>query len=115
MLVGDVRWATTGFGSSWKLSGGSQWSVGPTNVSKKLQVWRATRRSSFVSAGASGTSAVGGDWLTQYPTSGARNQASRNGAATGRAAGFTSPTISASAMAPAGDGHMVRQKFRRSV
>ena len=28
MLVGDVRWATTGSGSSWKLSGGSPWSSG---------------------------------------------------------------------------------------
>ena len=26
MLVGEVRWATTGSGSSWKLSGGSAWS-----------------------------------------------------------------------------------------
>jgi hypothetical protein len=42
MLVGDVRWATTGFGASWKLSGGSMWSSGVTNVSKKRQVRRAT-------------------------------------------------------------------------
>ena len=28
MLVGEVRWATTGSGSSWKLSGGSPWSSG---------------------------------------------------------------------------------------
>ena len=32
MLVGEVRWATTGLGSSWKLSGGRAWSSGPTNV-----------------------------------------------------------------------------------
>ena len=38
MLVGEVRCATTGFGSSWKLSGGSAWSSGATNVSKKRQV-----------------------------------------------------------------------------
>ena len=33
MLVGDVRWAMTPPGSSWKLSGGSQWSSGPTKLS----------------------------------------------------------------------------------
>ena len=26
MFVGDVRWATVGSGSSWKLSGGRPWS-----------------------------------------------------------------------------------------
>ena len=31
-------------GTSWKLSGGSQWSSSPTNVSKNRQVLRATRR-----------------------------------------------------------------------
>ena len=44
MLVGDVRWATTGSGSSWKLSGGRAWSSGPTKVSKNRQVRRATQR-----------------------------------------------------------------------
>ncbi len=33
-LVGEVRWASTGLGSSWKLSGGSMLSAGVTNVSK---------------------------------------------------------------------------------
>ena len=41
MLVGEVRCATTGFGSSWKLSGGSIRSSGVTKVSKKRQVLRA--------------------------------------------------------------------------
>ncbi len=50
MLVGDVRWATTGSGSSWKLSGGSAWSSGPTNVSKNRHVRRAMRRSAPASA-----------------------------------------------------------------
>ena len=45
ILVGDVRWATTGFGSSWKLSGGSMLSAAVTNVSKKRQVRRAISRS----------------------------------------------------------------------
>ena len=30
MLVGEVRWATTGCGSSWKLSGGRKLSSGST-------------------------------------------------------------------------------------
>ena len=44
MLVGEVRCATTGLGSSWKLSGGSMWSAAVTKVSKYRQVRRATRR-----------------------------------------------------------------------
>ena len=40
MFVGEVRWATTGVGSSWKLSGGRPWSSGPTNVSKNRHVRR---------------------------------------------------------------------------
>src|SRR5258706_12829994 len=44
MLVGEVRWATTGRGSSWKLSGGSQLSSAVTNVSKKRQLRRAAVR-----------------------------------------------------------------------
>ena len=37
MLVGEVRIATTGSGSSWKLSGASQWVSAVTNRSKKRQ------------------------------------------------------------------------------
>jgi hypothetical protein len=44
MFVGDVRCAILGAASSWKLSGGNQWSSGPTNVSKNLQVLRAVLR-----------------------------------------------------------------------
>src|SRR5665213_702562 len=50
MLVGDVRRATTGAGSSWKLSGGSMFSAGVTNVSKNLQVRLATMRNTVASA-----------------------------------------------------------------
>src|SRR5690606_4598636 len=56
MFVGEVRRATVPFGSSWKLSGGSHWSSGPTKVSKKAQVLLASRRSS----GTSTTSAADG-------------------------------------------------------
>ena len=44
-MVGEVRWARTGAGSSWKLSGGSMLSLGVTKVSKKRQVRRAISRS----------------------------------------------------------------------
>ena len=44
MLVGDVRCATTGCGSSWKLSGGRHGPPAPTKVSKKRQVRRADQR-----------------------------------------------------------------------
>ena len=44
MLVGDVRCATTDTGCSCTLSGGSQWSSGPTKVSKKAQVLRESLR-----------------------------------------------------------------------
>ena len=44
MFVGEVRWATSGAGSSWKLSGGRALSAGPTKVSKKRQVRRPIRR-----------------------------------------------------------------------
>ena len=40
MLVGEVRCAIRPSGTSWKLSGGSQWSASPTNVSKNSQVLR---------------------------------------------------------------------------
>ena len=55
MFVGEVRWATTGFGSSWKLSGGSAWSSDPTKVSKKRHVRRAVRRRRRSCCGDSGS------------------------------------------------------------
>ena len=44
MFVGEVREAMAGAGYSWKLSGGSQLSWGPTNSAKKRQVRRADAR-----------------------------------------------------------------------
>ena len=41
---GEVRWASAGTGSSWKLSGGSMWSAAVTKVSKYRQVRRAIIR-----------------------------------------------------------------------
>ena len=50
ILVGEVRWASTGAGSSWKLSGGSMWSAAVTKVSKNRQVRRAISRRAWASA-----------------------------------------------------------------
>ncbi len=50
ILVGEVRWASAGTGSSWKLSGGSMWSAAVTKVSKNRQVRRAISRRAWASA-----------------------------------------------------------------
>src|SRR3546814_795201 len=80
MLVGEVRCATTGFGSSWKLSGGSMLSDGVTNVSKKRQVQRAISRKSRASGSetASRRAAVG-DRLAHKASAGAVNHSSAKG------------------------------------
>src|SRR5258708_26997216 len=49
MWVGEVRCAMAPAGCSWKLSGGSQWSSGPTKVSKNAQVFRERFRRKIVS------------------------------------------------------------------
>ena len=66
MLVGDVRCATTGAGSSWKLSGGRDGRPTPTKVSKKCHVRRAVSAqdvvvSSSVSGSTSSTCIGGAD------------------------------------------------------
>ena len=87
MLVGDVRWAATDSGASWKLSGGSMLSAGVTKVSKKRHVCLAIRRRAQVSASASGRQArIRGDRLAQSATAGDTNQAMANAAATGQVA-----------------------------
>ena len=100
MLVGEVRCATTGLGSSWKLSGGSPWSSGATNVSKKSHVRRAIRRrvstSSFDSSPAGDAEA---GRLTQRATTGESSHRTRNGSAIQIALGFTAATTTAVAMA----------------
>ena len=105
MFVGDVRRATTGLGSSWKLSGGRAWSSGPTNVAKNRHVRRATSRSARASAADRGTArAAGRGRLTQRAMAGEPAQSSRNGSAIGQAWGraqaTTAAAITATASAP---------------
>src|SRR5260221_13025921 len=83
MLVGDVRWAMTGLGSSWKLSGGSMLSAAVTKVSKKRQVRRAISRSEFTSECEIGRlPASTGATLTRRAIAGENSQARMKGAAT---------------------------------
>src|SRR6266446_4703389 len=82
MLVGDVRWATVGFGSSWKLSGGRKASSAPTKVSKKRQVRRAVERRAWRSEEERIRVVDGlGGRLTQRATIGESAHARTNGAA----------------------------------
>src|SRR5205814_6212495 len=87
MLVGEVRAARAGPGSSWKLSGGSQFSSAVTKVSKKCQVLRAMRRSrvncSALSSGAGRSIGI----LIHRAIQGAASQRAKNGRATIQRAG----------------------------
>src|ERR1019366_7471294 len=84
MLVGDVRWAATDSGASWKLSGGSMLSAGVMKASKNRHVLRAIRRKLCASASASGRRPkTRGDRLAQSATVGEANQAAANTAAKG--------------------------------
>src|ERR1700685_2807762 len=86
MLVGDVRWAITGAGLSWKLSGGRQLSAAVTKVSKYRHVRRAVRRSARASASESPARVSGaGGRLIHRATAGETNQSAMKGAATGHA------------------------------
>ena len=102
MLVGDVRCATAGAGSSWKLSGGSQWSSGPTNVSKNRHVRRAMRRSASWSVAESRSATdSGGGRLTRRATTGDSSHRATNGRAIHPAPGFAARTSTAMAAASA--------------
>ncbi len=99
MFVGDVRCATTGRGSSWKLSGGSPLSSGPTNVSKNSQVRRAVRRSvSTSSVERFSTVELGRRKADPLAIRGANNHTTTNGAASDAASGsrtHTAPAVAA--------------------
>src|SRR5690349_10662617 len=93
MLVGDVRCATTGLGSSWKLSGGSMLSAGVTKVSKKRHVRRAiSLKVRASSSDAPNWLAEVGDRLVHNAIAGAAIQSSTKGSATGHDAGAAATT-----------------------
>ena len=101
-FVGDVRCATTEVGSSWKLSGGSAWSAGPTNVAKNRHVRRAISRRARASPGDSALARSGRRGkLIQRAARGDAAQSSRNGSAMGQASGRLHATAAAAAAASA--------------
>src|SRR5262249_17582156 len=115
MFVDDVRCATTGAGSSWKLSGGRPLSSGPTTVSKNRQVRRAVARSLRRSdADRGATPSVASGWLTQRATAGDKIQSATNGAAKRQCAGAASATTRA-APAPSTTAPLIRLYTRPSL
>src|SRR5437762_2788611 len=115
MLVGDVRAATVGAGSSWKLSGGSQFSSAVAKVSKKCQVLRAMRRSRVnCSTLSSGVGCSIGK-LIHDAIHGAASQRTKQGTVTLRCAGCMTPKETALANAIAGANHIAAYEPARSV
>jgi hypothetical protein len=101
-FVGEVRCATTGFGSSWKLSGGRAWCSAPTNVSKNRQVRRAINRRARASAAGRGFARTASlERLIQRATKGDITHSARKGRTTGQTSGRTAATTAAAAVASA--------------
>ncbi len=102
MLVGEVRCATTATGCSWKLSGGSQLSSGPTYSSKKPQVFRDTLRRKVVCSTLSRAGRRRRGRLSHQALAGAAAQSASSGPATPSADGR--PTARPTASTPAAAG-----------
>src|SRR5688572_1783078 len=108
MLVGDVRCATLGTGSSWKLSGGSQLSSGPTKVSKYAHVRRARPRRKTSWLGFRRGSRRASGLLSHHVMPGDNNHSRRTGAAHTSAAGLEPASPARVAVATAGATHIDR-------
>ena len=94
--MGDVRWAMTGSGSSWKLSGGRWWFSSVTNVSKKRHVRRATSRRARASVSEIGdVPAPCKGRLAHRATAGDAAQRIRKGVAIGHDPGSIRATMTA--------------------
>ena len=107
MLVGEVREATSGTGSSWKLSGGSQLSRAVTKVSKNRQVLRAVRRRKASCPGFNSGARGSIGWLMRQAIQGRRTRTpgwARPVAGEGGAAGVSKSRPPGRA---AGGNHMV--------
>ena len=102
MLVGEVRWAMSGAGSSCRLSGGSQWSAAPTWVSKNAQVRRASaRKKSRCLACGTKRPALRG-WLIHQAMRGEASHRISSGAARTSASGRRSASAAPSSSASTG-------------
>src|SRR5476649_889155 len=106
MLVGDVRWATVVTGCSCQLSGGSQWSSGPTKVSKNAHVLRARPRRKSAWSIVSRASRRASGRLTHHAMPGEMNHRKITGAACANADGSDSATRIAAAVAMTGAIHI---------
>src|SRR3972149_5147535 len=115
MLLGEVRRASAAAGLSWKLSGGSQWSSGPTKVSKKAQVLRETRRRNAVCSGESLACGRASDRLSHHASSGDASHRSRIGAAAASAPGRECSRYGVVAMDKNGAIHIQRNEAGRPV
>src|SRR3990172_8044588 len=115
MLVGEVRRASTAAGPSCRLSGGSQWSSGPTKVSKKAQVLRDTRRRNAVCPGESLACGRASGRPSHHTTSGDASHRSRIGAATASAPGRACNRYNIVVIARNGAIHIQRKESRRPV
>src|SRR4051812_14276544 len=82
MFVGDVLCATLMPGRNWQLSGGSQLSPCPTNVSKNVHVFRAILRRKWCCASDSFVSAFLKGLLSHHATNGADPHSASTGVAT---------------------------------
>src|SRR5688572_32270495 len=112
MLVGDVRCATLGTGSAWKLSGGSQLSSGPTKVSKYAHVRRASPRRKTSWLGFRRGSRRASGRLNHQVMPGADNHRASTGAAHANAAGRDTASPTRVAVATAGTTHIDRNDPR---
>ncbi len=108
MLVGEVRCAIAGPGSSWKLSGGSQWSASPTKVSKNAQVLRAILRRNRACASVRWAARRCRGRLSHQAIPGDANQSASTGRAAARALGPTTATPANAATDDAGATHIER-------
>src|SRR5271170_1996014 len=100
MFVGEVRCATTGTGSSWKLSGGRKFSWAVTNVSKNRHVRRESARRARTCSGESISWSEGrGGRLIQCATAGAAIHRAMKGKTAYKAWGRTSHTVMKAAKA----------------
>src|SRR5207249_2762198 len=115
MFVGEVRAATVVVGSSWKLSGGSQFSSAVTKVSKKCQVLRAMRWSKVSCSRLSSGAGCSMGRLIHHAIQGATSQRTKNGRATIHRAGCTRPKEIAPPSAIAGANHIAPYEPARSV
>src|SRR5438067_13446404 len=114
MLVGDVRCAMSGCGSSSKLSGGSQLSSCPAKVSKKRHVRRAASLAARASFAVNVSTSITLWRLTQCAIVGDKIHASRKGAATGKADGLSQIIATRVRNAINSAGHIKRRYALRS-